>query len=63
MKRKLFNELLWVTFEFFLATSGAEVVRLSFKTYLEFCCSFVKHSATHRISQSIAPTFFDEGTI
>jgi len=63
MKRKLFNELLWMAFEFFLATGGAEVVCLSLKIYPEFCCFFVKHSAAHRISQSIAPTFFDEGTI
>jgi len=49
--------------EFFLAAHGTEVVGLSLKTYLELRCFFVKHSATHRISQSITPTFFDEGTI
>jgi hypothetical protein len=61
MRRELFNELLRMAFEFFLATRGTEVVCLSFKIY--FCCFFVKHSAAHRISQSIAPTFFDEGTL
>lgn len=50
MERKLFNELLWMAFEFFLATRG-EVVCLAFKINPEFCCFFVKHSAAHRISQ------------
>jgi len=63
MRRELFNELLRMAFEFFLATRGAEVVRLSFKIYPEFCCSFVKHSAADTVSQSTAPTLFDEGTI
>jgi len=63
MKRKLFNELPRVAFEFFLATYGAEVVCLSFKFYLEFCCFFIKHGTAYIISQSIAPAFFDEGTI
>jgi len=63
MKRKLFNELLWMAFEFFLATRGAEVVGLSLKGYFEFCCFFVKHSTTHIISQSATPTLLDEGTI
>jgi len=58
-----FGELPWVPFKFFLAASGAEVVRLSFKIYPEFCCSFVKHSAAHTVSQFIAPSLFDEGTI
>jgi len=61
MRRKLFNELLRMAFKFFLTTRGAEVVCLSFKIYLEFCCSFVKHSAAHMISQSITPALFDEG--
>jgi len=55
MKRELFNELLWMAFEFFLATHGAEVICLSFKIYPEFCCFFVKHSAAHIISQLITP--------
>jgi len=38
MERKLFNELLWMAFEFFLATRGAEVVCLAFKINPEFCC-------------------------
>jgi len=54
MKRKLFDELLRMAFEFFLATHGAEVVCLSFKGYFEFCCFFVKHSAAHIISHPIA---------
>jgi len=58
LRCKLFSELLRVSFEFFLATRGAEVVCLSFKIYLELGCFFVKHSAAHIISQSIAPTFF-----
>jgi hypothetical protein len=49
MKRKLFNELLRMAFEFFLATCGAEVVCLAFKIYPEFCCFFVKHSAANII--------------
>jgi hypothetical protein len=61
MKRKLFSEVLWMAFEFFLATRGAEVVCPAFKIYPEFCCFFVKHSAAHIIAQSTAPTFFDEG--
>jgi len=63
VRSELFNELPRMAFEFFLATHGAEVVCLSFKIYLEFCCFFVKHSTTHIVSQSIVPTFFDEGTI
>jgi len=55
LRRKLFNELPWMAFEFFLATHGAEVVRLPFKSYLELCCFFVKHSAAHIISQTITP--------
>jgi len=58
-----FGELPWVPFKFFLAASGAEVVCFSFKIYLKFCCFFVKHSAAHIISQSIAPMFYDEGAI
>jgi hypothetical protein len=61
MKHKLFSEVLWMAFEFFLATRGAEVVCPAFKIYPEFCCFFVKHSAAHIIAQSTAPTFFDEG--
>jgi len=54
MGRMSFGELPWVPFKFLLAASGAEVVRLSFKIYPEFCCSFVKHSAAHTVSQLIA---------
>jgi len=50
MKRKLFDELLWMAFEFFLATRGAEVVCFSFKIYPEFCRFFVKHSAANIIA-------------
>jgi len=50
MERKLFNELLWMAFEFFLATRGAEVVCLAFQINPEFCCFFVRHSAAHRVS-------------
>jgi len=63
VRRKLFNELLRMAFEFFLATRGAEVVCLSFKIYPKFCCSLVKHSVAYIIPQSIAPVFFDEDTI
>ena len=38
MKRKLFDELLWMAFEFFFATRGAEVLGLAFKINPEFCC-------------------------
>jgi len=51
MRRRLFNELLRMPFEFFLTTRGAEVVCLAFKTYPKFCRSFVKHSAAYIISQ------------
>ncbi len=34
----MFNELLWMAFEFFFATRGAEVVGLAFKINPEFCC-------------------------
>jgi len=50
VRRKLFNELHMMAFEFFLATRGAEVVCLSFKIYPKFCCFFVKHSAAHTLS-------------
>jgi len=36
MKRKLFNELLRMAFEFFLTTHGAEVVCLAFRILLFF---------------------------
>jgi len=63
MKRKLSNELPRLAFEFFLATYGAEVVCLSFKFYLEFCCFFVKYRAAHTISQVIIIHSLGGGTI
>jgi len=54
----LFNELLRVAFELFLAAGGAEVVCFSFVIQLEFSSFFIKHGAAHIISQSIAPVFF-----
>jgi len=51
-----------MTFEFSLATRGAEVVFLSFKVYPEIC--FFRQAQRRTQDLSINdPTFSDEGTI